>query len=128
MKTDDSMHTQLLRKIAAKIKTGSELMGSRWQNCEAEVIALQTISACALNLKQHGDAFSWLAESCTRGRNQAGTNNSRGLQLLTDDQCLLVEPYAGPAKAPKGTATRDGKPLVLRCTPRLLHYAASEML
>lgn len=119
---------ELLLQVAGKITTGRELMGSRWQNCEAEVIALQTISACALNLKDHGEALSWLDKNCTNGRQMDGTNNSSGLQLLLDDRCLVMEAYTGPLKPPAGIAQKAGRPLVLRCTDRLLHYAASEIL
>lgn len=121
------MNTEHLKKVAAAIKTGHEMMGSKWQNCEAEVIALQTVSACALNLKNKDDAFSWLAGSCTTGRQQCGTNNARGLQMLLDDGSLIQESYTGKHKAPSETATHDGKPQILRVSQHLLKYVASQM-
>jgi hypothetical protein len=102
-------------------------MGSKWQNCEAETIALQTICACSNNLKRKGDAFSWLSGSCTTGWQQCGTNNVRGLQMLLDDGSLIREDYTGGHKAPQGTATHDGKFQILRVTNTLLGYAASKM-
>ena len=116
-----------LETVASHIKTGGELCGSKWQKGEAELIALQTISACANNLKSKGDAFSWLAGSCTTGRQQCGTNNARGLQMLIDDGSIVQEDYTGPHEAPAGTATHNDKPQVLRVTNSLLLYAASEM-
>ena len=116
-----------LETVASNIKTGWELCGSKWGNCESETIALQTISACALNLKNKGDAFSWLAGSCTIGRQRCGTDNAHGLQMLIDDGSVIQESYTGPHEAPEGTAMRDGLPQVLRVTNSLLLYAASEM-
>ena len=115
-----------LETIASRIKPG-KLCGSKWRNCESETIALQTISACANNLKSEGDAFSWLAGSCTTGRQQCGTNNARGLQMLLNDGSLVQEDYTGFHEAPEGTATHDGKPQILRVTNNLLLYAASQM-
>ena len=116
-----------LETIASRIKTGWELCGSKWDNCESETIALQVISACNNNLKSKGDAFSWLAGSCTTGRQQCGTNNARGLQMLIDDGSIVREDYTGPHEAPAGTATHNDKPQVLRVTNSLLLYAASQM-
>lgn len=118
---------KLLLATAEKIKTGWELCGSKWRNTEAEVIALQTITACALNLKNHGEAFSWLGWSCTRGRGPCGTDNARGLGLLEADGSVVVESYTGPLQAPNTTAIRDGKPQVLRVTDKLIMYAASKI-
>lgn len=117
------MNTTLLKKVAAKIKTGYELMGSKWQNSEAEVIAMQTINACKNNLKDHGDAFSWLGGNATRGRAQCGTDNARGLGKLIADGSLVQEDYTGPLTPPDGTATHNGKPQILRVTDALLAYA-----
>lgn len=122
------MNLELLAAVAAKIKTGYELMGSKWSNAEAELIAVQTISACQMNQKDHGDAFSWLAGSATTGRRQCGTNNARGLAMLIEDGSLVQEDYAGTLTSPPGTAIHNGKPQVLRVTNRLLHYAASMVL
>lgn len=116
-----------LETIASQIKTGWELCGSKWKNCEAETIVLRTISACANNLKSKGDAFSWLAGSCTTGRQQCGTNNARGLQMLINDGSIVQEDYTGPHEPPAGTATHDSKPQVLRVTNSLLLYVVSHM-
>lgn len=98
------------------------LLGSRWQNFAAEVIVWQTIQACKINLAKHGVAFSWLAVSATTGRDQAGTNNAHGLQLLINDKCLEQQDYTGPAVAPSATVLRNGVPQVLTVTDRLLDY------
>lgn len=50
-----------LTKVAGALEDPYKLMGSKWRNCEAEVIAWQTIKACANNEAAHGEAFSWLA-------------------------------------------------------------------
>ena len=115
---------ELLQKVADLIKTSGALMGSRWRNCEAEVIAAQTIAACARNLKDHGEAISWLGKSALSGRQQCGTNNARGLDLLRNDGMIVLEVYTGtfqPSK-PGDIAMKDGGYLVLRCTEKLLLY------
>lgn len=117
---------QLLAEVAPLIKTGWEFCDSKWQNAECEAIAIQTISACHHNLKEHGDAFSWLGTNATRGRAACGTDNKAGLSRLINDGSLIQEPYTGPLAPPSDTATDEkGNPLVLRCTESLLHYAAS---
>ena len=120
-------HDQKLYSVAGRIKTGRELMGSKWQNCEAETIAVQTISACALNGRNHGEELSWCGQSVFFGRQLCGTNNSRGLHILLDDGSLVLEEYTGALTPPDGTATQNGRPLVLRVTESLLAYAASEL-
>jgi len=116
-----------LETVASNIKTGWELCGSKWQNSEAEYIALQTITACALNLKTKGDAFSWLTSSCTTGLQRCGTNNARGLQMLIDDGSIIREDYTGDHKPPTTTVISNDKPQILRVTNNLLLYAASHM-
>lgn len=117
------MNTELLVKVAAKIKTGYELMGSKWQNCECEVLAMQTIAACAFNFKTHGDAFSWLNSNATRGRAMCGGNNAQGLDRLIREGQFVRESYEGELSPPKGIARADGKPEILRATDALLEYA-----
>lgn len=115
----------VLQRIAAKVKTGYEFMGSKWGNCEAEVIALQTLTACAVNEREHGEALSWLGQGCLRGRDMAGTDNAGGLARVLKDGSLVKERYTGNLTPPLGTATEGGKPLVLRCSDSFLLYAAS---
>jgi hypothetical protein len=100
-------------------------MGSKWQNCEAEVIAVQTISACALNLKNHDEAISWQGRGTLSGRQMCGTNNLHGLNLLLNDGMIVSEKYTGPLKPgePETIATEGEQYLVLRCTEKLLQYA-----
>ena len=87
--------TDLLLKVADKIKTGWELCGSKWQNCEAETIVCQAICSCALNFREHGDAFSWQGKGtqCVSGGGLA--DNPKGMQSLLDDKCIVLEPYTG---------------------------------
>lgn len=115
---------ELLQNAASLIKTGNELMGSKWQNCEAEVIAMQTICACARNLKDHGEAISWQGNGTLVGRQQCGTNNANGLNLLLRDGMIISEEFIGTLEPsePDKIATKDGKYLVLRCTEKLLNY------
>lgn len=111
-----------LAKVAAALKDPYALMGSKWRNCEAEVIAWQTIKACAANEAEHGEAISWLGRGCLSGRQLDGTNNARGLAKLVEDGALVREVYEGTLPAPESTAQEDGRPLVLRVTPELLNY------
>lgn len=117
--------SDLLLKAAGLIKTGNELMGSRWQNCEAEVIATQTICACAKNFKDYGEAISWQGKGTLAGRAMSGTNNAHVLGLLLKDGMIVSEKFTGDLKPskPDTIAMEDGKYLVLRCTEKLLHYA-----
>ena len=115
----------LLKKVADKLREGRHLMGSKWQNCEAEMIAEQTIVASDANLEAHGTAFSWLNQNALRGRQQCGTDNARGLGQLLDDGSLTQEDFGGSVRPPEGTARDRGMPQVLRVTNNLLHYAAS---
>ena len=122
-----SIMSELLRNAADLIKTDGALMGSRWRNCEAEVIAAQTIAACARNFKDHGEAISWLGKGALLGRQQCGTNNAHGLNLLLQDGMIVMEVFTGtlqPSK-PDDIAMKDGKYLVLRCTEKLLLYVIS---
>ncbi len=118
--------SDLLPIVAGRITTGYEFMGSKWENCEAEVIALQTITAYALNLKEHGEPLSWLNRGATSGHQMCGTNNAHGLHLLIQDGMLVREPYLGQLKPKDMDAiSRDekGQMEVLRCTLALLKYA-----
>lgn len=119
----------LLVQIADKM-TGYELMGSKWQNCEAETIASQTICACALNYKNHGEAFSWCGVG-TRGIGGNGlVNNPRGMGKVVNDGSIIVDWYDGPLK-PKDPDTiiqKDGKFCILRCSESLIWYAAGMVL
>lgn len=125
MSTEDQ---KLLLKLAAKIKTGWELCGSKWKNCEAETIALQTISACAMNLRNHNEALSWQGTG-TLLRGNDGTNNPKGVASLVDDGSLILEEYTGELTSPDQTVRAEsGKPMVFRVTRVLLHYAASMIL
>ncbi len=81
--------SELLLKAAKLIKTGNELMGSKWQNCEAEVIATQTVCACANNFTDHGEAISWQGKGTLAGRAVCGTDNAHGLGLLIKDGMLV---------------------------------------
>jgi hypothetical protein len=63
----------LLTEVAEGITTGRELMGSKWQNAECEVIATQTIRGCYNNFRDHGNPFSWASSNVMRGRAQCGT-------------------------------------------------------
>lgn len=114
----------LLEKAASVFKSGNELMGSQWQNCEAEVIATQTIKACALNLKNHGEALSWLGNSARTGRQNCGTRNGQGLARLVREGFIVEETYEGSLKPsnPEEIHQVDGKYTVLRCTEKLLKY------
>lgn len=118
------MNTVLLRKVAERLVTGYELFGSKWGNCEAEVIAMQTIKACQRNLDYHGVAFSWLSITATSSRQLDGTDNSCGLGMLLQDGSLVQADYLGALQPPAGTYRVNGMAQVLRVTDVLLLYAA----
>ncbi len=116
---------ELLYQVADAIKTGWELCGSCWENCEAETIACQAIGSCRLNHKTHGDAFSWQGGGTCVSSGNGVVDNRKGMHSLEEDRCIVVEPYVGHLRAPKGTVRNDnGQPMVIRVTRRLLHYAA----
>jgi len=119
----------MLQKVAKKIRTGRELMGSVWQNAECEAIATQTISACAKNEAEHNDAFSWLHSNATAGRASCGTNNAKGLARLIDEGYLTKETYEGTLTPPNPDeiAMKGKKFLILRVTDKLLQYANSKI-
>ena len=114
------MDTPPLHRVADAIKTGYELMGSRWQNCEAETIACQVIANCHSNYCKYGNAITWQHKNVLRS-----SGNENGLRILLDDKCIILEPYEGILTAPDDTVCdEDGRPMVIRATPRLLEYAA----
>ena len=127
--TENQKHLKLMKhleKISTWLKENHrQLMGSKWNNCEAEVIASQTVHACANNFKEHGEALSWLGRGCLRERAVCGTDNKSGLQRLLDDGSLVLEAYTGSLQPAEDTATFGGKPQVLRVTPNLLEYIAA---
>ena len=115
----------LLYAVADSIHTGWELCDSRWQKSEAEHIACQAITSCALNHRKHGDAFSWQGTGTKSVSGGGLANNPAGMRLLLDDDCIVLEPYDGPLTPPEDIVHDDrGRPMVIRVTNRLLHYAA----
>lgn len=116
------MNTELLLKAAAQIKTGYELMGSKWGNCESEVIMCQTLAACAKNLQDHGEALSWAMPNCWAPKDMHHNNNARGLQRLMADGDLVVEDYTGKLTPAKGVKVHKGFPQVFKITEQGLHY------
>lgn len=120
------MDAQKLKKAADRLRKQDRLlMGSKWQNCEAEVIATQTILACDNNLSEIGDAFSWMMSSAMSGRRMCGTDNWKGLEKLQNDGSIVIEQYRGVGVPPDGVAREDGVPLVARVTDSLLDYVES---
>jgi len=118
-------YQELLLHLKKKIKTGFEFCDSKWQNSEAEVIALQTISACAFNLKCHGEPFSWQGDGTKKTSGGGIINNPHGVQLLLNDKSLELVEYQGDLKPPKSIVHKNGHPMIFRVMPSLLHYAAS---
>ncbi len=120
-----NIDADLLCRVADSIETGNELMGSRWQNSEAEVIACQTISACCVNCRRHGEALSWYGDGLLDVSGAGNVNNPGGLRRLIDDECIVIESYEGSLEAPGDVVCdKGGKPLVLRVTQQLLEYVA----
>lgn len=118
----------LLLRVGDSIKTGWELCDSKWQKSESEWLACQTLSACAKNLRDHGEAISWLMPGAERGRMICGADNAAGLEKLFKDGSMIKESYTGTLEAPEGVSRDDsGKPYVLRCTDSIIYYAASKI-
>lgn len=115
----------LLCRVADKLekKRGWGLCNSKWQKRESEVIADQTIRACANNYRSYNEALSWATWNAISGQGPL-INSPAGLAILGGD--IVLEPYTGnlvPSK-PNATAKDDaGRYLVFRVTPLLLKYA-----
>lgn len=127
---------QKLQLVRKSIKNGSEFMGSRWKNSEAEAIALQTICACGLNLEKHGVAISWQGNGTLMRSvdslmsNHGLVNNPQGVKILLKDNAIVLEPYDNPLnlEIPQDTVLADdGRPMVFKCTEKLLDYAIAFM-
>lgn len=122
---------QKLKFVRKSIKTGREFMGSRWKNCEAEVIALQTIGACGFNLEKHNAAISWQGASTLNVSGGGLVNNLNGIKILLKDGVITLEPYDNilGLEVPQGTVhADDGRPMVFKCTEGLLDYAIKFMM
>lgn len=115
-----------LALLGQKIKSAYDLMGSRWRNSETETIAMQTICACAKNFADHGDAFSWQGNNTLRRGENGLVDNPRGVQILLDDKAIVLEPYDNPKDIPVPSDVvrhADGRPMIFRCTERMLDHA-----
>lgn len=119
-------HIRLLYAIADRIKTGRELMGSKWGNCEAEHIALQILAGSRAVHRKHGEAFSW--QGLGTQKSGSGISNPEGVGRLLRDGSIVLEEYDGDLKPENDVViSENGKPMVFRPTPSLLYYAASQM-
>lgn len=120
------LDTALLLNVSSRITTGWELCDSKWQQGEAELIACQTINACANNFRDHGEAISWCGSSALGSCGTGLVDNGSGVSKLQRDGSIVLEPYTGkltPSK-PDGIAKdKDGKFFVFRVTNSLLKYA-----
>lgn len=93
------------------------------ENYESEYIAAETIKACLFNLKQHGEAFSWQGKNTLATHGNGLVDNKKGVSVLLSNGDFILEPYSGNAIAPAGTVlSDDGRPMVFRCTEKLLDY------
>jgi hypothetical protein len=120
------MDTKKLLKCADAINAskGWGLCGSKWQNTEAETIACQMISSCGFNLRNSGEAITFMARSLHNGRTMSGIN---ALGLLQDE--FDVVEYTGKItpKDPSKIATSNGKYLILIPKDSLLNYVMTFM-
>lgn len=115
---------QKLKIVAESMHDEYALMGSRWGKGESEYIAFETIKACAFNLRERGEAFSWQGKNTLATYGNGLVDNKKGMRVLLNSGDLISEPYHGNATAPAGTVlSEDGKPMVFRCTEKLLDYA-----
>lgn len=123
-------YNEKLLLLKEEINSYFNLMGSKWGNTEAEIIAIQTICACGLNLEQHGDAFSWQGTGTTVTSGGRLFDNPKGVNSLLADTSLILEEYENPQnlEVPKGTVySNNDKPMIFRCTEKLLDYAIKFM-
>lgn len=112
-----TIDTKQLTRVADMLTADRDLMGSKWQNCEAAALVSQIIAACKNNLERHGDAFSW---ATYRMAWEASGIPIVGKKSTSD---LLLVAYDGPLCRPDGVAVNEhGKPLVFRVTQELLDY------
>ncbi len=118
----------LLVKVGEKIDQYS-LMGSKWGNCEAEVIAAQALASCAYNYKTHGDAFSFYTKSLGSIGGNGLVNNPKGVGSLVNDGSIVVEEYTGSVTPdnPDKIVQKKGKYVVLRVSEALILYAAGQI-
>jgi len=115
----------LLCRVADKLEKarGWGFCDSKWQKTESEVIADQTIRACAKNYRSYGESLSWATWNAVGGQGPH-VNNPAGLAILGGD--IILEPYTGsmvPSKPDEIAKDDAGRYLVFRVTPLLLKYA-----
>lgn len=79
--------------LADQIKTGWEMCGSPLRMCEKEVITLQTLCACKLNLKEHGEAFSF--NGIKEGGIGRGADNGPAFREMVQDGYLETGVFQG---------------------------------
>lgn len=116
--------TTQLHRVASQIKTGWEFCDSRWQNAEAEYIALTLIASTAKNHREHGEAISWQGKSTEHVQGAQLVDNRRGMRLLIDDGCMDVVPYQGTLAPPDDVVRNaEGLPMICVLKQGLLDYA-----
>jgi len=100
-----------LNRVREKISGMFSLSGSKFQNCEAEKIAINCIKP------QSTWGVTWLDESTQTHVSQ------KGLDILTEGKYVVVEEYSGDETPPVGTrTTENGVALTIRPTSILLDY------
>ena len=119
----EAINVKLLEKIADILRKNQDyLMGSRWQNIEAEVIATQAICSCFYNYKKTGDSFTWANKNVTSRSLLSGVDNESALSCLIREGSIIMEMYTGNLDCPQNTLHIDGVPQILRVTNDLLEY------
>lgn len=119
----EAINVMLLKKIADILrKNQNSLMGSRWQNIEAETIATQAICSCFYNYEKTGDPFSWANKTVASRDVLSGVDNGSALSRLIREGSVIMETYQGNSDCPQNTLHIDGAPQILRVTNELLEY------
>jgi len=119
----EAINVKLLEKIAGILRKNEDsLMGSRWQNIEAEVIATQAICSCFYNYEKTGDPFTWAHKDVASRDLLSGVDNGSALSRLIHEGSVIMETYQGNSDCPKNTLHIDGTPQILRVTNELLGY------
>ena len=97
---------RLIKKIPNDWALCQLFEGTR-RAAEAEMMVAQTIHACGLNLKEHGEAFSWRGDGVFSSGHGGLVDNGTAYGMLVDREYFVEE-------------ERDGK-TIIRMTQRLIH-------
>ncbi len=100
-----------IKRLAAKIEDNwslCQLFEGTSRASEAEYMVARTVHACALNEKEHGEAFSWVGDNVRSSQGNGIVDNTTAYDMLLREEYLIEE-------------KRDGKP-ILRMSQKLVNF------